>query len=143
MQRASGIDDCPVRNFFKGLQMNPPSRLLTRSFLVGMLVISTAQGASALTVTRCNQLDDGVYRPVLVIEHNGETHVHAMGEDGLTRSILFNADAALAWAQELYGADATIPATYSDNCGSPSGSADLLAMSDDDDDDDDEGGGTF
>lgn len=124
--------------------MNPPSRLLTRSFLVGMLVISTTQGASALTVTRCNQLDDGVYRPVLVIEHNGETHVHSMGEDGLTRSILFNANAALAWAQQRYGADATVPATYGDNCGSPSGSSPMpIPVDGDDDDDDDDGGGTF
>ena len=126
--------------------MTTSSRLLTRSFMVGMLIVSTSQGASALTVTRCNQLDDGVFRPVLVIELNGETHVHAIDEDGLTRSIIFNPADALAWAQARYGADATIPASYSDGCGpegNGGGTTPLPVVDGDDDDDDDDDGGTF
>ena len=128
--------------------MTTSSRLLTRSFMVGMLIVSTSQGASALTVTRCNQLDDGVFRPVLVIEVNGETHVHGIDEDGLTRSILFNPADALAWAQARYGADATVPASYVDTCGSDGGGggATLPVVDDDDDDgddDDDDDDGTF
>lgn len=125
--------------------MSNSASLLTRSILVGMLVVSTAQGASALTVTRCNQLDDGVYRPVLVVEHDGQTQVHMLGEDGLTRSILFNPAAALAWAQERYGADASVPATYVDACGSGGGGGNvepLPVVGDDDDDDDDDDDGS-
>lgn len=119
-----------------------PKRL-TRSFAVGMLIVSTSHGASALTVTRCNALSDGVYSPVLIVEHDGVRTIHAMGEDGLTRSIIFNPEAALAWAQQRYGADATIPATYNDACGSGGGGASLgVSDDDDDDDDDDDGGGT-
>lgn len=84
--------------------MNP---LLTRSFLVGVLVLSTAYGASALTVKRTNQLIDGAYVPVLIVKHDGETHVHRVGEDGLTRTILFNRARALAWARAKYGANGT------------------------------------
>ena len=119
--------------------MSTSPKLLTRSFTLGVLLVSTSYGASALTVERCNQLSDGVYRPVLIVEHDGVRTVHAMGEDGLTRSILFNPAAALAWAQERYGADATVPSTYVDACGS--GGASLLVAHDDDDDDDD--GGSF
>ncbi|WP_374643937.1 hypothetical protein [Tabrizicola sp.] len=84
--------------------MNP---LLTRSFLVGVLILSTAYGASALTVKRTNQLIDGAYVPVLIVRHNGEIHVHRVGEDGLTRTILFNRAKALAWARAKYGVDGT------------------------------------
>lgn len=83
------------------------SKLLTRAILVGVLVLSTTAGASALTVKRTNQLIDGSYVPVLIVRHNGQTIVHVMGEDGLTRSILFDRQKALAWARALYGADAT------------------------------------
>jgi hypothetical protein len=126
------------------MSMSP--KLFTRTFAVGMLVVSTSYGAQALTVTRCNQLSDGVYRPVLIVEHDGTFTVHAMGEDGLTRSILFNPGAALAWAQERYGADATVPASYVEACGTYGGGSGLPAPSEvavvaDDDDDDD--GGTF
>jgi hypothetical protein len=138
--------------------MSTPSRLLTRAFSVGVLVVSTSYGASALTVTRCNMLSDGVYRPVLVIESGGSTTVHPMGEDGLTRSILFNPAAALAWAKERYGADASV-VSQSLSCGETGGGGIALVVSvpgdddddddddelpdDDDDDDDDDGGCTF
>jgi hypothetical protein len=86
--------------------MSLSSSLLTRSFLVGVLIVSTTYGASALTVQRGKTLIDGVYVPVLVVRVGDETHVHQIGEDGLTRSIMFDQKRALKWAQELYGADA-------------------------------------
>lgn len=85
--------------------MTPTSRLLTRSFLVGVLIVSTAYGASALTVKRTNQLVDGTYVPVLIVRHDGETFVHMIGDDGLTRAIMFNRKKALAWARAKYGAE--------------------------------------
>ncbi|WP_136644609.1 hypothetical protein [Tabrizicola sp. YIM 78059] len=128
--------------------MSISPKLLTRSFAVGILVVSNSQGATALTVTRCNALSDGVYRPVLVVEHDGVRTIHAMGEDGLTRSIIFNPEAALSWAKARYGADATLPAVYADGCGSGGGGGAPAAIGDDDDDyeddddDDDDDGGT-
>ncbi|MFN6924024.1 MAG: hypothetical protein ACK4P8_00065 [Tabrizicola sp.] len=120
--------------------MSKSPKLLTRSFTIGVLLVSTSYGASALTVERCNQLSDGVYRPVLIVEHDGVRTVHAMGEDGLTRSILFNPAAALAWAQERYGADATVPSSYVDACGAGGGGGASPPVAEDDDDDDDDGG---
>ena len=96
--------------------MNPPARLLSRSFLVGILVLSTAYGASALTVKRTNQIINGVYVPVLAVQHNGQTFIHVIGEDGLTRSILFNQKRALEWARAKYGAE-VIDASGNDSDG--------------------------
>lgn len=111
--------------------MTPPSRLLKRSFLVGVLILSTAYGASALTVKRTNKLIDGVYVPVLLVRHNGETFVHQMGEDGLTRAIIFNRQRALDWARARYGAEATME---SDSSGGSDGGFDFGF---------DDGGGTY
>lgn len=68
-----------------------------------MILVSTTLGANALTIARCNVLDEGVYRPALLVETNGETVVHRIGDDGLTRSAVFNEEAALAWAAAHYG----------------------------------------
>lgn len=90
--------------------MSTSSRLLTRTFLVGVLIMSTAYGASALTVKRTNKLIDGVYVPVLVVRSGSETYIHQIGDDGLTRAILFDSQRALDWARAKYGvalADAT------------------------------------
>ncbi|MCX7287850.1 MAG: hypothetical protein NTW20_09905 [Rhodobacterales bacterium] len=87
--------------------MTTSPRLLTRSFLVGVLIVSTSYGASALTVKRTNVMIDGAYVPVLVVKDNGKTHIHRIGDDGLTRSILFDREKSLEWARAKYGADAT------------------------------------
>ena len=84
--------------------MTTSSRLVTRSFLVGVLIVSTAYGASALTVKRSNVKIDGGYVPVLIVRDKGETHIHQIGDDGLTRSILFDRKRALEWARAKYGA---------------------------------------
>ena len=112
--------------------MSTSSRLLTRTFLVGVLIVSTTVGASALTVKRTNKLIDGAYVPVLIVRTGGETYIHQVGEDGLTRAIMFDRDRALEWARAKYGADV----------------ADANGGGRDDDDrddggDDDDGGGTF
>jgi hypothetical protein len=110
--------------------MSTSPRFLTRTILVGVLIVSNAYGASALTVQRSNHLVDGVYVPVLVVKHQGVTTIHMIGEGGLTRSILFNSDLALAWAQNLYGAEDTTGTT----------SEYIEVASDGSDDDDDDGG---
>lgn len=119
-----------------------------RSVSVGVLVVATSTGAQALTVSRCNQLIDGVYKPVLVVEDNGNTVVHQIGDDGLSRRVLFDPKAALAWAVQKYGADAATSSNigdcFLDGGGSSPGLITLPEDDDDDyggyDDDDDYGG---
>lgn len=108
--------------------MNPSSSLLTRTFLVGVLIVSTTYGASALTVKRTNMMIDGAYVPVLVVRDDGQTYIHQIGDDGLTRSIMFNRKKALAWAREKYGAEVT-DATVEDSGG---GGGLAVASGDDD-----------
>lgn len=85
--------------------MSISPKLLTRTFAVGVLLLSTAYGASALTVKRTNKEVDGVFVPVLVVKIGDDSFVHQIGDDGLTRAILFNRKKALAWAREKYGAE--------------------------------------
>lgn len=120
---------------------------LIRAAAVGVLLIATTSGAQALTVTRCNQLIDGVYKPVLIVENDGETMVHQIGDDGLTRRVLFDADAALQWAVQKYGADAATSSHDGTCFGAAPGATDAPAAAgkpimDDDDGgyDDDDGG---
>ncbi len=76
-----------------------------RATIVGVLVSVSPFGAEAMTVGCCNLLIDGVYKPALVVENNGKKTIHLIGEDGLTRTIAFNSNAAMAWASEKYGTD--------------------------------------
>jgi hypothetical protein len=132
--------------------MSSSSKTIIQAAAVGVLLIATTTGAQALTVTRCNLLIDGVYKPVLVVNDNGTQTVHEIGEDGLTRRVLFDSDAALQWAIQKYGADAA-SSSYGGTCfGAAPGATDskaaaAAAPSDDDDDyggyddDDDDYGG--
>jgi hypothetical protein len=115
--------------------MASPSRLLTRTFLVGILIVSTTYGASALTVKRTNMMIDGTYVPVLIVKDDGQTYIHQVGDDGLTRSIMYNRKKALDWARAKYGADV---ASADDDKALAGGSANDDSGYDDDDD-----GGTF
>lgn len=84
--------------------------------LIGVIVLSGAQSAKAITVSRCNALVDGIFRPVLVVQPtHGEKTVYHLGEAGLTRQILFNEAAALAWVKQLLGEEAETV----DICGVP------------------------
>lgn len=120
--------------------MSSGSMRIIQAAAVGVLLIATTTGAQALTVTRCNVLIDGTYKPVLVVEDNGTKTVHQIGEDGLTRRVLFDADAALQWAVQKYGADAA-SSSYGGSCfGAAPGAIDSAGAGPaDDDDDEDEG----
>ncbi len=111
------------------------SDTFSRSILLGAIMIGTGTSSSALTVTRCNSLSEGAFRTVLIVDNNGERSTHALGEDGLTRSIAYDADAALAWARTTFG-DAD--ASYHDCAGARGRDEDLVTEVDTDTD---EGGG--
>ncbi|MDP3863014.1 MAG: hypothetical protein Q8Q63_15670 [Phaeovulum sp.] len=83
--------------------MSSASEIIRRSALVGGILISTTLGAEAATVSRCSVLTDGSYVPALMVEVNGNIRVHGIGENGLTRSIIFDPDRAVAWARSTYG----------------------------------------
>jgi hypothetical protein len=100
-----GFHSTSVKTIELEERMSSSNLVVSRTAVAGMFLISTAMGAQAATVSRCNVLLDGVYRPVLLVVANGEKTVHHIGENGLTRSIVFNPDAALQWAAAAYGAD--------------------------------------
>ena len=79
------------------------NRIAKGSALVGVMLVASTLGAEAYTVSRCNVQAGGEFVPVLMVEVNGERSVHRLGEEGLTRSILFDPQAALAWAMSKYG----------------------------------------
>src|SRR3989338_8439660 len=71
--------------------------------LGGVIVMSGAHSAKAITVSRCNALVEGVYQPVLVVQPTkGEKTVYHIGDEGLTRQIIFNEAAALAWVKQRF-----------------------------------------
>lgn len=120
--------------------MSGTNDAVRQGVLIGVILVSSAVGANALTVARCNVLQDGTFRPALVVEGNGEKTIHNVGEDGLTRTALFNEAKALAWAAERYGSsiswDAAACKGTGDTRGGPSSATG-------DDDDDDYGGGGY
>lgn len=115
--------------------MSGSGDVVKRGALVGVILVSSALGANAMTVARCNVLLDGAYRTALLVESNGEMTVHHVGTDGLTRGTVFNEQAALAWAAARYGAPYSWNA--SSNC-FPESETDISF--EDDDDDGDTGG---
>lgn len=113
--------------------MSPSEGVVKRGVLVGVILVSTALGANAMTVARCNVLLDGTYRPALLVEANGESTIHQIGEEGLTRGVVFDEAAALAWAAERYGASFTWNSNPA--CG-PDAALPTVVVADSDDDDD-------
>jgi hypothetical protein len=118
---------------------------------LGALLAAVPSGANALSVGRCNALIDGVYRPVLVVQDGETRSLHPVGDDGLTRSIVFNPVAAMDWAAQNFGADPA-SVSYADAChvqlaGKGDGRSDAPVVTadpvdvDDEDDGDDYGGG--
>lgn len=79
--------------------------IFLRSVILGAVVFGAGSAASAMTVTRCNKLINGVFRTVIIVNHDGEKTVYPLGEDGLTRRIAYDARAAIAWASQKYGVD--------------------------------------
>lgn len=120
--------------------MSGSSDAIRQGALIGVILVSTTVGANALTVARCNVLQDGSFRPALVVEGNGEKTIHLVGEDGLNRTVLFNESKALAWASKRYGSSVNWDAAA---C---RGTGDLRAGASGatgDDDDGDDGGGDY
>ncbi len=93
--------------------MTITSRPILGLTVLGAILVASSLSANALTVGRCNALVDGVYVPVLVVRNGDAESVHQIGTDGLTRRIVFDADAALTWAADLFGAT---DSDYSDAC---------------------------
>ncbi len=81
--------------------------ILHRSILIGGVLIATTLGAEAATVSRCSVLDGDTYVPTLMIEINGDQELFRIGERGLTRSILFDAQKAISWARVQINGSAT------------------------------------
>ena len=92
--------------------MTETSPLFMRSVLVVVLVLAGSAGAQALTVTRCNVMKDGVFRPALIVDQGGQKTVFHIGEDGLTRSTIFDAGKAVAWAEAKFGVEAGSATVY-------------------------------
>jgi hypothetical protein len=73
--------------------------------LLGTIMLSAAQGASAMTVTRCNADigGTGLYQPVLDVVVEGRRQRFVVGEDGLSRRTAFDSKAAVAWVSSRLG----------------------------------------
>ncbi|WP_372837545.1 hypothetical protein [Phaeovulum sp.] len=108
--------------------------ILHRSILIGGVLIATTLGAEAATVSRCSVLDGDTYVPTLMIEINGQQEMFRIGERGLTRSIVFDAEKAINWARAQINGSATWVA--GDSCGST-----FVSAANDYDSDDDGGCG--
>ena len=118
--------------------MSGSSDSIKQGALIGVILVSSTVGAHALTVARCNVKHDGAFRPALVVDGNGEKTIHHIGEDGLTRSAVFNEAKALAWASKRYGSEIAWDAAACQGAGGSGGGSG--SGGDDDDDDDDDSG---
>jgi hypothetical protein len=67
---------------------------------------STAMAGGMYEVSRTSTLESGIFVPALAVLVAGERHILKLGENGLTRSIVFDADKARAFAV----ANVTLPA---------------------------------
>lgn len=95
--------------------MTTHNRITFGLSVIGATLLSSAVASNALTVGRCNELVDGNYVPALVVKNGAEKSVYLIGSDGLTRSIVFNEEAALAWSAALLGVSES-DINYSDAC---------------------------
>lgn len=87
--------------------MSSASTLLHRGVLIGGMLFASTLGASAATVSRCNVLAGDTYVPALMIEINGHAELVRIGQRGLTRSDVFDAGRAIAWARAQINGNAT------------------------------------
>lgn len=63
-----------------------------------LAAVSTASAGGMYEVSRTSTLENGTFVPALAVLAAGERQVFKLGENGLTRDIVFNADKALAFA---------------------------------------------
>jgi len=89
----------------------------SRVLLVCAVYALTVSAALAWTVERKSIRIDAVFVPVLIAVDGQTEVIHRVGEDGLTRRIMYDRRLALAWAKELYGPDADLDdaSFYEDN----------------------------
>ena len=77
---------------------------LARLTLIAALLLSNS--ALAVTVERVNVLaESGVYKPVAVIADGPGAGTYPIGQNGLTRTILFNPALLAAWVSQTAGVE--------------------------------------
>lgn len=116
--------------------MSTATAFLYRSVLTGGILVATTLGAGAATVSRCAVLEGDTFVPALMIEINGHRELVRIGQRGLSRSIAFDADRAVAWAKAQINGNATW--VVGSACGDG-----FDAAADDEDDEADGGSGGF
>lgn len=84
------------------------SVFVMRGVLLGTFFAVGTIGAQATTVTRCNIASgvNGIYVPVLDVSAGGQNHRFFMGDQGLTRAVIYDPEAALQWVSNQLGLDA-------------------------------------
>lgn len=70
---------------------------------------------ASVSVTRCSVLDNGAFRPALIVTEAGKRSVLRLGEAGVTQRVLFDTDAATDWARARFGN----PQLIVRNCAAP------------------------
>ncbi len=81
--------------------MNKIDRVAVAAF-ISLVSLSQSVDAQSLNLTRCNTKDGSTYVPALLIYSNGARHVFKIGDNGLTRKVMYDAAEAKAFiAQEL------------------------------------------
>lgn len=90
------------------MMSSPKAGYLMRGVLLGTLFVLGAQGLQAATVERCNVAGStqGVFVPVLDVKIDGKNHRFLIGEDGLSRAVIYDPTAALKWIAQKFGAEA-------------------------------------
>jgi hypothetical protein len=98
------------------------SRCARYPVLFAACLIAAPAFADVVGVSRCDQQQDGVFRPgLLTVSSDGTRVFHPVGENGLTETTVFNRSEAFAWVanQGLFPAGTTFE-NYDDFiCGLP------------------------
>jgi hypothetical protein len=72
----------------------------TVAFAIAMAFTAAAASAGSYDVFRSSTLENGVYVPALVVIADENRTVFKLGENGLTRDIVFNAEKSASFARE-------------------------------------------
>lgn len=83
----------------------PPPARHSALFLL-LLTTASPVFADAAPVMRCNVLQDGSYRPVLIIGAEGEKRTFHLGDHGLTATTIYDAERARRFAVRVMGGGA-------------------------------------
>ena len=86
------------------------------TLVAASFMLVTASQADIVKVAPCNHLvDDAHFEPGLRLVINGRTTYYPVGEQGLTRSIVYNEVLAKAWVEEVLGLGGN-PIRYQETC---------------------------